>query len=134
MKWNRIKWHPTQFNLLKFTAMQSNASFLQGHFKTVSYPRQTLDSSGQAFEHIKQFHLMIPRGSRPGDTIVFQGAGHETAETLPADVTFVLQAKPNNRFKIEGDRHLVFVGKPADWRMVRKAARECSSRINGPPP
>ena len=69
-------------------------------------------------QDIKQFHLMIPRGSRPGDTIVFKGAGHETAETLPADVTFVLQDKPNSTFKMEGHSDLVYIGKPADWRMV----------------
>lgn len=61
-----------------------------------------MDSCGKACSNSKTFHLVIARGSQPGQRHVVEGEGDETQDTLPGDLVFVLQQKPHAGFQRSG--------------------------------
>ena len=50
----------------------------------------------------KSFHLVISKGSQPGQKHVMEGEGDETVDTLPGDLVFMLQQKPHARLRRSG--------------------------------
>ena len=61
-----------------------------------------MDSCGKACSDSKSFHLVIARGSQPGQRHILEGEGDETLDSLPGDLVFVLQQKPHARFRRSG--------------------------------
>ena len=64
--------------------------------------RWRVNSCGKACSNSKTFHLVIARGSQPGQRHVLEGEGDETQDTLPGDLVFVLQQKPHAGFQRSG--------------------------------
>jgi DnaJ-class molecular chaperone len=60
-----------------------------GCTKAVAVERRRVDYSGRAFVSAKTFHLVIRRGSREGDRLVFEEEGDETVDTSPGDLVCV---------------------------------------------
>ena len=57
---------------------------------------------GRAYSDSKSSHVVIQRGSQPGQKHVLEGAGDEAVDTLPGDLLLLLQQKPHARFKRSG--------------------------------
>ena len=68
--------------------------------------RWRVDGCGKAYSDSKIFHLVIARGSQPGQRHILEGEGDETPDTLPGDLVFVLQQKPHVCFRKSGVAHL----------------------------
>lgn len=64
--------------------------------------RWRVDSCGKACSDSKTFHLVIARGSQPGQRHILEGQGDETLDTLAGDLVFVLQQKPHARLQRSG--------------------------------
>ena len=77
-----------------------------GCTKAVSVDRRRVDYSGKEFVSTKTFHLVIRKGSREGDTIVFEDEGEESVDTHPGDLVFTLRSKPHAMFRRSGDKDL----------------------------
>ena len=76
----------------------------------LSVERRRVDYSGKEFVSEKTFHLVIRRGSREGDTLVFEEEGNETVDTHAGDLVVTLRCKAHPVFRRSGDKDLeVFV-------------------------
>ncbi len=64
--------------------------------------RRRVDGCGIPFTDSKSFHVVISKGSQPGQRHVMEGEGDETVDTLPGDLVFVLQQKPHPQLKRSG--------------------------------
>lgn len=81
-----------------------------GCTKPVSVDRRRVDYSGVEFISEKTFHLVIRKGSREGETLIFEEEGNESVDTHAGDLVFTLAVKPHPIFKRRGDKDLeVFV-------------------------
>lgn len=89
-----------------------------GCTESVTVSRRRVDYSGKEFVSEKTFHLVIRKGSREGDTLVYEDEGEESVDTHAGDLVFTLYSKPHPVFKRVGDKDLeVFVhtkGNPDD--------------------
>lgn len=70
--------------------------------KYVHRGRRRVDSCGKPYSDSKSFHLVIARGSQPGQRHILEEEGDESLDTLPGDLVFVLQQKPHARFRRSG--------------------------------
>lgn len=77
-----------------------------GCTKPVSVDRRRVDYSGVEFISEKTFHLVIRKGSRDGDTLVFDEEGNESVDTHAGDLIFTLLVKSHPVFKRKGDKDL----------------------------
>lgn len=68
--------------------------------------RRRVDYTGKEFISTKTFHLVVRRGSRDGDRIVFENEGEETVDTHPGDLIVTLRAKPDRNLKRRGTKDL----------------------------
>ena len=64
--------------------------------------RWRVDGCGQAYCDSKSFHLVIRRGSQPGQKHILEGEGDETVDTQAGDLVFVLQQKRHACFRRSG--------------------------------
>lgn len=82
-----------------------------GCTRAVLIERRRVDYSGKEYCSPKTFHLVIRKGSREGDKLVFEGEGNETVDTHPGDLIFTLAVKSNSHLKRRGDKDLeMFAG------------------------
>jgi curved DNA-binding protein CbpA len=77
-----------------------------GCTRSVSVERRRVDYSGKEHLSTKIFHLVIRKGSRECDKIVFPDEGDETVDTHPGDLIFTLRAKPHPVFRRKGEKDL----------------------------
>lgn len=84
----------------------SLAKLNYGCTKAVTVDRRRVDYSGKEFVSSKTFHLVIRKGSREGDTIVFEDEGEESVDTHAGDLVFTLRSKPHPLFKRRGEKDL----------------------------
>ena len=68
--------------------------------------RRRIDYTGQEFISTKTFHLIVRRGSRDGDKIIFENEGEETVDTHPGDLVFILRAKSHRNIRRRGNNDL----------------------------
>lgn len=63
------------------------------------------DCQGKSIKSVKEvLEVVVPKGARHGDRIVFQGKADEAPDTIPGDIVFVLQQKEEHPvFKRVGD-------------------------------
>lgn len=78
----------------------------QGCTKAVAVERRRVDYAGHDHVSSKTFHLVVRKGSREGDRLVFDGDGDETVDTHAGDLIFTLRAKPHPVFRRRGDKDL----------------------------
>lgn len=88
---------------------QVEVSLEELHFgctKPVSVDRRRVDYSGVEFMSEKTFHVVIRKGSREGDTMMFDEEGNESVDTHAGDLIFTLVVRPHAVFKRKGDKDL----------------------------
>ena len=68
----------------------------------VSRERSRVDGCGLPCKDSKTFHVVISKGSQPGQKHVMEGEGDETADTASGDLVFVLQQKPHAKLRRSG--------------------------------
>jgi hypothetical protein len=68
----------------------------------VSRERSRVDGCGLPCKDSKTFHVVISKGSQPGQRHVMEGEGDETADTAAGDLVFVLQQKPHAKLRRSG--------------------------------
>ena len=61
-----------------------------------------VDGRGLPCKDSKTFHVVISKGSQPGQKHVMEGQGDETADTAAGDLVFVLQQKPHAKLRRSG--------------------------------
>lgn len=64
--------------------------------------RSRVDGCGLPCKDIKTFHVVITRGSQPGQKHVMEDEADETADTAAGDLVFVLQQKPHAKLRRSG--------------------------------
>lgn len=77
-----------------------------GCTKAVEVERRRVDYGGKEYISSKIFHLVIRKGSREGDTLVFEDEGEESVDTHPGDLVFILRSKPHPVFKRKGEKDI----------------------------
>jgi DnaJ-class molecular chaperone len=88
-----------------------------GCTKPVSVERRRVDYSGVEFMSEKTFHVVIRKGSREGDTLIFDDEGNESVDTHAGDLIFTLAVRPHPLFKRKGEKDLemfIQTGDPTD--------------------
>ena len=68
----------------------------------VSRERSHVDGCGLPCKDSKTFHVVISKGSQPGQRHAMEGEGDETAGTVASDLVFVLQLKPHTKLRRAG--------------------------------
>lgn len=84
----------------------SLAKLNTGCTKPVSVERRRVDYAGKEHCSATTFHLVIRKGSREGDRLVFESEGNETVDTHPGDLIFTLRAKPHPSLRRKGAKDL----------------------------
>ncbi len=64
--------------------------------------RSRVDGRGLPCKDSKNFHIVISKGSQPGQKHVMEGKGDETADIATGDLMFVLQQKPHAKLRRSG--------------------------------
>ncbi|DBA66431.1 TPA: hypothetical protein ACH3X2_002409 [Trebouxia sp. C0005] len=82
-----------------------------GCIRTVSRERSRVDGCGLPCKDIKTFHVVITRGSQPGQKHVMEDEADETADTAAGDLVFVLQQKPHAKLRRSGVKNLEYVAR-----------------------
>lgn len=73
--------------------------------------RSRVNGCGLPCNDSRTFHVVISKGSQPGQKHVMEGEGDETADTAAGDLVFVLQQKPHAKLRRSG-RVLVLLQTP----------------------
>ncbi|KAL0024009.1 hypothetical protein WJX77_008217 [Trebouxia sp. C0004] len=82
-----------------------------GCIRTVSRDRSRVDGRGLPSKDSKTFHVVISKGSQPGQKHIMEGEGDETADIAAGDLVFVLQQKPHAKLRRAGMKNLEYVAK-----------------------
>ena len=64
--------------------------------------RSRVDGRGLPCKDSNTFHVVISKGSQPGQKYVMEGEGDETADSAAGDLVFVLQQKPHAKLRRSG--------------------------------
>lgn len=103
----KLSKHPPMERIIEISLHKLNS----GCTRAVPVERRRVDYSGKEYCSPKMFHLVIRKGSREGDKLVFEGEGNETVDTYPGDLIFTLAVKSNSHLKRRGDKDLeMFAG------------------------
>jgi hypothetical protein len=103
----KLSKHPPIERIIEISLHKLNS----GCTRAVPVERRRVDYSGKEYCSPKTFHLVIRKGSREGDKLVFEGEGNETVDTYPGDLIFTLAVKSNSHLKRRGDKDLeMFAG------------------------
>lgn len=77
-----------------------------GCTKAVEVERRRVDYAGKEYISSKTFHLVIRKGSREGDTLVYEDEGEESVDTHPGDLIFILRSKAHPVFRRKGEKDI----------------------------
>jgi len=85
-----------------FMQLTTTCSKCQGSGKLIKKPCLSCRSQGLV-EKNQQINVNIPKGIRPGQTLMFQGAGNDEAGTVSGDLMISLKVRKNSKFEISGN-------------------------------
>ena len=94
--------HPPIVREMHLTLQQLN----YGCTVPITVERRRVDYSGVSFSSPRTFVVVVRKGSREGDKVVFDDEGEETPDTHPGDAIFILRATPHPVFRRRGDKDI----------------------------
>ncbi|MFN3973556.1 MAG: J domain-containing protein, partial [Gemmobacter sp.] len=74
-----------------------------GTTKRLRITKTITDASGQSMQVKKMLEVPVRAGFKAGTKITFEREGDELPGRIPADIVFVIQEKPHERFTREGN-------------------------------
>lgn len=95
--------HPRKAPAVESKLACSLEELYQGSTRKMKISRNIVDANGRTVPHSEILTIDIKPGWKKGTKITFPEKGNEQANQLPADLVFVIDEKPHDVFKRDGN-------------------------------